>query len=69
LSVEAVQLSATLVVVRVPTVNPAGTLGALVSGQALVEALTDAFPERFPAASTASTATVYEVPQARPLNV
>jgi hypothetical protein len=69
LSLEAVQLSATLVVVRVPTVNPAGTLGALVSGHALVAAVVVALAERLPAASTASTATVYEVPHTRPLNV
>jgi hypothetical protein len=37
-----------------------------VSLQAAVEALIDAFPLWFPAASKASTATVYVVPQERP---
>ena len=39
LSVEAVQASVTLVVVNAVVCNPVGTVGAVVSGQALVEAL------------------------------
>jgi hypothetical protein len=69
LSLEAVQPIEMVVVVRVTSATPLGTDGAVVSGQALVEAVTVAFAERLPAASTASTATVYEVPHARPLSV
>ena len=58
LSLEADQLTAILVVVRVPTVSPVGRSAAVVSGQALVLAATVALAERLPAASTASTATV-----------
>jgi hypothetical protein len=49
---------------------PAGlvtdTVGGVVSRQADVEAFIDARAEWFPAASTASTATVWVEPQARP---
>ena len=41
--------------------------GAL--GHAAVEAVTDAAPERLPAASNASTAIAYDVPQTRPPTV
>jgi len=40
-----------------------------VAGHALVVAFSVAFPERLPAASAASTASVYDVPHARLPNV
>jgi hypothetical protein len=58
LSVEAAHERLILVCVEPVTTNEPGTDGAVVSGQALVEAVIVALAERFPAASTASTATV-----------
>jgi hypothetical protein len=49
--------------------RPVGTDGAEVSGHAEVDALTVALVERLPAASTASTASVYEVPQVSDVSV
>jgi hypothetical protein len=71
LSDEALHESEILVGVVFPAARLAGADGASVSGggQALVDPFTDAFPERFPAASKASTASVYDVPQERPLKV
>ncbi len=50
------------VVVREVAVRFVGAVGACVSGQAAVEAVTAAREERFLAASTASTSSVYAVP-------
>ncbi len=55
-----------LVAVTAPTVNPDGAEGGCESTQAEVVATTEAFAERLPAASTASTPSVYDVPQASP---
>ena len=48
--------------------KPDGTDGATVSGHAEVAPLTDAIPETLPAASTAATPSVYDVPQVSPEN-
>jgi hypothetical protein len=45
-----------------------GAVGACVSPHGLVEAVVWAFGERFPAPSVASMASVYVVPQVRPVN-
>jgi hypothetical protein len=44
-----------------------GAVGAAVSGQAFVVASSEAFPERFPAPSTASTSNRYDVPHESPV--
>jgi hypothetical protein len=54
-----------LVAVRDEAVTPVGALGACASAHAGVDALRFALPERFPAASTASTLRLYVVPQER----
>ncbi len=58
-----------LVAVTAPTVNPDGLEGGCESTQAGVAATTEACDDRLPAASTASTPSVYDVPQASPENV
>jgi hypothetical protein len=68
LSLAALQLRARVVCPAEETASPVGAVGGVVSGQALVLVVIVALPERLPAASTASTATVYEVPQARPVS-
>jgi hypothetical protein len=50
------------------TTNPDGTDGAAESPQPAVDADSDATPERFPAPSTASTPTVYDVPHTNDAN-
>jgi hypothetical protein len=47
--------------------RPDGVLGGVVSGQPPVVAVIVVFADRLPAASNASTATVYDVPHERPL--
>jgi hypothetical protein len=65
LSLDADQPSAMLVAVREVATTFAGEVGACVSGQADVAPVTDALPDRLPAASYASTWNVYDVPQER----
>jgi hypothetical protein len=66
LSLEAVQESVIEVWPTALVVSPVGVEGGVVSpGQAAVDALIDAFALWFPAASNASTAMVYAVPQLR----
>ena len=55
-----------LVAVREVAVTFAGAVGACASGQADVEPVNDAFADRFPAASYASTSNGYAVPQLNP---
>jgi hypothetical protein len=69
LSDEALQASEMLVPVAAETVTLPGTVGGDVSVHALVRALTVARADRFPAASTASTPSVYELPHERPATV
>jgi len=68
LSEDADQETVRLVWVADPTVTLPGTVGACVSpeAQADVDTDTDAFADRFPAASKASTANEYPVPQESP---
>ena len=71
LSVEAVQATVTEFDVVPVACRPLGAVGACVSaggGHGPVEAVIVPLAERLPAASYASTASVYAVPQARPLN-
>jgi hypothetical protein len=68
LSVDAVQLTVIEVVVDAVFVRPVGAVGAVVSGQSFVVAVIDARGDRLFAASYASTASVYDVPQTRPVN-
>jgi hypothetical protein len=49
--------------------GPGGVVELLPGGHALVVALTVARADRFPAASTASTPSVYELPHERPATV
>jgi hypothetical protein len=49
--------------------NPDGVEGGVVSGHADVCCVTVAIADTFPAASTAVTPSVYDVPQLRPENV
>ena len=74
LSVDAPHVSETLVLVAPETPRFGGCDGGVVSAdvvddgeQAVVEALSCADGEELPAASRATTANVYEVPQERPL--
>ncbi len=69
LSVEAVQASVIDVAVNALRVSAVGALGAVASGQAAVAAAKLGLVERLLAASNASTARVYVVPQARPVKV
>jgi hypothetical protein len=69
LSVDAVQENGIVVVVAAPTASPEGAVGADVSGQAAVDAVSVARVETLPAASAACTPTVWLVPQLRPVNV
>jgi hypothetical protein len=69
LSLDAVQPSVIDVVDDADTDTPVGTEGATVSGHALVAACNVDTPDTFPAASNASTPTVYDVPHASPLNL
>jgi hypothetical protein len=68
LSVEAVHEAAIEVVVVAPGANAVGEEGAVTSGQAVVEAVTVARAEMFPAASKACTPSTWLVPQPRPVN-
>jgi hypothetical protein len=69
LSVEAFQ-ETVMDVWPMPLVDtPVGVDGGVVSGHAAVVPATVVLAERLPAASYASTASVYEVPQASPLRV
>ena len=71
MSVDALQPSVIELVVAAVAASPAGTVGACVSagaGQALVEAVMLDLAERLPAASYASTASVYAVPHVSPVN-
>jgi hypothetical protein len=58
LSNDAFQETATLVVVDPVTISPVGVVGACVSGQAAVDALTVEGADLLPAASKASTPSV-----------
>ena len=74
MSVDADQVSETLVWVALATARAAGVVGGVVSAegtgvQAAVESVTDARVEWFPAASYASTAKEYAVPQVSPETV
>ena len=66
MSLDADHDSAMLDALTAPTVNPDGADGGCESTQAEVVATTEAFAERLPSASTASTPSVYDVPQASP---
>jgi hypothetical protein len=56
--------------VMADVVGNGGEVGALVSGHAAVDAESEALPaERFPVASTASTATRWVTPHVSPVNV
>jgi hypothetical protein len=62
--------SSSNVSVHVPgTPRGPGVVEPLLGAHALVPALTVATVDRFPAASTASTPSVYELPHERPANV
>jgi hypothetical protein len=69
LSLEADQDNETLVCVAPDTAKPDGTDGACPSAHAEVAEATLACPDRLPAASNASTESVYDVPQESPENV
>jgi hypothetical protein len=69
LSLEAAHETLILVCVVPEAASEPGVEGGVVSGHALVAAVVVALAERLPAASTASTATEYKVPQLRPLTV
>jgi hypothetical protein len=69
LSVDAVQLRVIAVCVAELPSSAVGTDGAVVSEQAAVAALSVGRVERFPAASNASTPSVYVVPHPSPVKV
>jgi hypothetical protein len=69
LSDEAFQDREMLVPVVAETRTLPGTVGGDVSEHPVVPALTVATVDRFPAASTASTPSVYELLHERPVNV
>ena len=68
MSVDEFQLSVMVVPVEATFARFGGVDGGVVStiGHPAVEAFSDARDERLPAASTASTANVYAVPQVNP---
>ncbi len=69
LSVDAVHESVIVVPVNALRVSAPGAEGAVVSGQAVVAALRVLRVETLPAASLASTPSVYVVPHVSPVNV